>query len=102
MALMSPRPWSDWLAEYSLSHQHPTNRSCHTIGIPLVAASVALGLASAFVSKLWPLAAVLFVVGWSFQLIGHAAEGKPPELMKDWRFLFVGLRWWFAKVRGRI
>ena len=23
------------------------------------------------------------------------------EFLKDWRFLFVGLRWWWAKVRGR-
>jgi hypothetical protein len=26
------------------------------------------------------------------QLVGHAIEGKPPELFRDWRFLFVGLR----------
>jgi hypothetical protein len=24
-----------------------------------------------------------------------------PEFFHDWRFLLVGLRWWFAKVRGR-
>jgi len=35
------------------------------------------------------------------QFIGHAFEGKPPEFLKDWRFLFVGLRRWFAKIRGR-
>lgn len=34
------------------------------------------------------------VGGWVFQFIGHAAEGKPPEFFRDWRFLFVGLRWW--------
>ena len=43
----------------------------------------------------------LFVVGWVFQFIGHAFEGKPPEFLKDWRFLFVGLRWWFAKMAGK-
>jgi uncharacterized membrane protein YGL010W len=102
MALMSPRTWPDWLAEYAESHKNPTNRACHTIGIPMVAGSLALAAASVIVSKLWLLAAALFVVGWLFQFIGHAAEGKPPEFMKDWRFLFVGLRWWFAKVRGRI
>jgi uncharacterized membrane protein YGL010W len=102
MALMSPRTWADWLAEYSQSHQNPTNRLCHTIGIPLVAASVALAAVSVLVPKLWPLSAALFVVGWCFQFIGHAAEGKPPEFTKDWRFLFVGLRWWLAKMRGRV
>ena len=34
-------------------------------------------------------------------LVGHGFEGKPPEFLKDPRFLFVGLRWWFAKVRGK-
>ena len=23
------------------------------------------------------------------------------EFLHDWRFLFVGLRWWFAKLQGR-
>jgi uncharacterized membrane protein YGL010W len=45
---------------------------------------------------------VLFVVGWAFQFIGHGFEGKPPEFLRDWRFLFVGLRWWYAKIRGRV
>jgi uncharacterized membrane protein YGL010W len=48
----------------------------------------------------WP-ALALFVVGWIFQFIGHAVEGKPPEFFKDWRFLFVGLRWWLAKMAGK-
>jgi hypothetical protein len=33
--------------------------------------------------------------------VAPAFEGKPPEFFHDWRFLFVGLRWWMAKVRGR-
>jgi uncharacterized membrane protein YGL010W len=41
------------------------------------------------------------VVGWAFQFIGHAAEGKPPEFIHDWRYLFVGLRWWIAKFQGK-
>jgi uncharacterized membrane protein YGL010W len=47
------------------------------------------------------LAAGLFVGGWIFQFIGHAFEGKLPEFFQDWRFLFVGLRWWFAKMTGK-
>jgi uncharacterized membrane protein YGL010W len=101
MALFGPRTWDQWIAEYSLSHQHPTNRLCHTIGIPLIALSVLLFAASVVVTGLWKLALALFVVGWIFQFVGHAYERKPPEFLKDWRFLFVGLRWWFAKLRGR-
>jgi uncharacterized membrane protein YGL010W len=52
-------------------------------------------------TRFWMLAAGLFVAGWIFQFIGHAFEGKPPEFFQDWRFLFVGLRWWFAKIAGK-
>jgi uncharacterized membrane protein YGL010W len=52
-------------------------------------------------TRFWMLAAGLFIVGWIFQFIGHAFEGKPPEFFQDWRFLFVGLRWWFAKMAGK-
>ncbi len=101
MALMSSRTWPDWLAQYADNHRHPVNRFCHTVGIPLVVASVALVPVLVVVPGVWPLALGAFVVGWIFQFVGHAYEGKPPEFTKDWRFLFVGLRWWLAKVRGR-
>ena len=51
-------------------------------------------------AALW-VAIALFVVGWVLQFVGHIAERKPPEFFKDWRFLFVGLRWWVAKLQGR-
>ena len=51
--------------------------------------------------QLWIPAAVIFIVGWVLQFIGHWYEGQPPEFFRDWRFLFVGLRWWFAKISGK-
>jgi uncharacterized membrane protein YGL010W len=101
MALMSTRSWDDWIAEYARSHTHPANRFCHTLGIPIIVLSVVVLAAALVVPRLWVVAAVLFGVGWAFQLVGHAYERKPPEFIKDWRFLFVGVRWWFAKLRGR-
>ena len=67
----------------------------------MIAISVVLGLASIFVAGLWRWALALFVIGWIFQFVGHYYEKKPPEFFKDWRFLFVGLRWWLAKLRGK-
>ena len=96
------KTWDQWISRYSTSHQNPVNRFCHTIGIPLIALSVPLFIVSIFVTGLWIIPVIMFVVGWIFQFIGHAVEGKPPEFFKDWRFLFVGLRWWFAKIRGRV
>jgi uncharacterized membrane protein YGL010W len=91
----------DLVTRYAASHQHPVNRFCHTIGIPLIGVSIALFAASLFIAGAWRLALALFVVGWIFQFVGHAFEGKPPEFFHDWRFLFVGARWWLAKIRGR-
>jgi uncharacterized membrane protein YGL010W len=95
------KTWDEWIKQYSQSHQNAANRFCHTIGIPLIAASIPLFVAAIFVEGLWRIPLVMFVVGWIFQFVGHWFEGKPPEFLRDWRFLFVGLRWWFAKVRGR-
>jgi uncharacterized membrane protein YGL010W len=66
----------------------------------MIALSVLLIPISFFVSGMWQVALGLFVVGWILQFIGHYFEGKPPEFFKDWRFLFVGLRWWFKKIIG--
>lgn len=99
--MMGGKTWDEWIAQYAQSHQHPANRLCHTLGIPMIAASIPLFVASIFVGGLWIAATVLFVIGWVFQFIGHWFEGKPPEFFSDWRFLFVGLRWWAAKIRGR-
>lgn len=95
------KSWDEWIARYATSHQNPVNRVCHTIGIPLIAVSIPLFLVGIWVPGFWRIPLTLFVVGWVFQFIGHAFEGKPPEFFKDWRFLFVGLRWWVAKLQGR-
>ena len=99
--MLGNRTSEQWVAQYATSHQHPVNRACHTLGIPLILFSVGIFLASIFVHRLWPYALALFLLGWIFQFIGHAFEGKQPEFFHDWRFLFVGVRWWWAKIRGR-
>ena len=90
-----------WIAQYATSHQHPMNRACHTFGIPLIVVSLALFVASIFTHSLLKWAIIFFLVGWTLQFIGHAFERKAPEFFHDWRFLFVGLRWWMAKMRGK-
>ena len=99
--MLGGRSWDSWISEYSQSHQHPLNRLSHTFGIPLIVASLPLGVAAIFWHRLWPVPVVLFVLGWILQFVGHAIEGKPPEFFKDARFLLVGTRWWMAKMRGK-
>ena len=92
----------EWIRQYSESHQHPVNRVCHTIGIPLIVVSLLLAVLVLFNAELWPIPTLIFITGWVLQFVGHAFERKPPEFFKDWRFLFVGLSWWLAKIRGRV
>ncbi|UTW64744.1 DUF962 domain-containing protein [bacterium SCSIO 12741] len=99
--MLGNRSWDEWIRQYSLSHQNRINRFCHTLGIPLIVLSL-LGLIPALIyPHLWMWVWSLFGAGWVLQFIGHAFEGKPPEFFRDWRFLLVGLRWWFAKIRGK-
>jgi uncharacterized membrane protein YGL010W len=98
--MMGGRSWDDWIEEYADGHRHPMNRLTHSIGIPLIALSILLIPFGFFIAGVWWLTFSAFVLGWILQSIGHYFEGKPPEFFKDYRFLFVGLRWWFKKVLG--
>jgi uncharacterized membrane protein YGL010W len=100
--MSSRRTRAEWLEQYAQSHQHPVNRACHTLGIPLITLSLPLFAAAVFFPRFWYIAAAMFLTGWALQFVGHWFEGKPPEFFKDWRFLFVGLQWWLAKVRGKV
>lgn len=99
--MLGNRTWESWIKEYADGHRHPMNRLTHTLGIPTILLSLPLLLASPFVQGIWPWALGMFIAGWVLQFIGHAFEGKAPEFFKDWRFLLVGTRWWWAKIRGR-
>jgi hypothetical protein len=93
LRVLGGRTNEQWISQYGSSHQHRVNRVCHTLGIPTILLSVPLFIASVFFHRLWLYALALFLIGWVFQFIGHAFEGKPPVFFHDWRFLFVGVRW---------
>ena len=90
--MMGGKDWDEWIDEYSESHTHPINKLTHTVGIPMIAISLLLIPLSLFVAGVWRITLALFVFGWILQFIGHYFEGKPHEFLKDYRFLFVGLR----------
>lgn len=61
------------------------------VNAALVALAHALaGAAPAWGWAGWQLGAVLFVVGWVFQFIGHLFEGKKPAFVDDLVGLLVG------------
>ncbi|MEM9193450.1 MAG: Mpo1-like protein [Myxococcota bacterium] len=95
MALMKLNSeWSDLMQRYADDHQHPFNKTCHKIGVPMIAASLPVG---ATVVGL-PLAAGLFTTGWALNFLGHAVEGKKPAFTEDRRQLLTGLLWWTHEV----
>ena len=96
--MLGNRSWEDWIRQYSASHQHPVNRACHMLGIPMILGSLLLIPLALWRTGWWWLPGTLFAAGWAFQFAGHAFERRPPEFFRDWRFLFVGVRWWVAKM----
>jgi uncharacterized membrane protein YGL010W len=99
--MMGGKSWDEWIDEYAENHQNRINRLTHTVGIPMIAISLLLVPVSFFVGGFWRVALALFVFGWILQFVGHYFEGKPPEFFRDYRFLFVGLRWWLKKTFGK-
>ena len=41
----------------------------------------------------WPFAIAAFVIGWVFQFVGHAYEGKSPAFLTNLLHLLVGPLW---------
>jgi uncharacterized membrane protein YGL010W len=83
------------LDKYRDDHQNPVNRALHTIGIPMIVASIPV-----FPFNPW-LGTGLFVFGWILQFVGHAFEGKMPSFFSDPRFLLVGPMWLVRMLTGR-
>jgi uncharacterized membrane protein YGL010W len=78
---------TSFMENYKEKHQHPLNRLCHSIGIPMIVVSLPLFFFS------WKWALALFVVGWIFQFAGHAIEGNQPAFFKNPMYLLAGPMW---------
>jgi uncharacterized membrane protein YGL010W len=50
---------------------------------------------------LWAVSAVVFVLAWFGQFVGHAIEGKRPSFFKDLQFLLIGPIWLLAALYRR-
>jgi uncharacterized membrane protein YGL010W len=84
-----------YLAKYQQDHQHPVNRALHSVGIPMIVASLGLMPFNPL------LGASMFVFGWILQFVGHAFEGKAPSFFSDPTFLLIGPMWFIKKIRGQ-
>ena len=83
-----------FIENYRLKHQHPLNKLCHAIGIPLITISWPL-----FLFK-WRWALVFFVIGWVLQFAGHAIEGNRPAFFQNPIYFLIG-PWWLVQRAAR-
>jgi hypothetical protein len=100
--MLGGKPHDVLMAEFQAAHRNTTNRRFHAIGIPLLVSSAAVWCLAVVWPGWWSLALVMTVSGLACQFIGHAIEGNRPEVFRDWRFIVIGLEWWWLYVRGRI
>jgi uncharacterized membrane protein YGL010W len=66
-------------------------REVRTAAVVAVAGLIVLYLIAGYVW--WPYAIGAFVVGWVFQFVGHAYEGKAPAFLTNLLHLLVGPLW---------
>ncbi len=54
------------------------------------------------IAPVWRIAAVLFVIAWIGQFIGHRIEAKRPSFFQDVVFLLIGPLWLLADLYRRL
>ena len=55
-----------------------------------------------FATPLWLISAILFVIAWIGQFIGHLIEGKKPSFFEDLQFLLIGPLWLMGALYRRL
>jgi uncharacterized membrane protein YGL010W len=84
------------------------NRASRRLGYGMLAVFVALAWAMRVLQARWgsaPLAtvaAVVFVVAWIAQFIGHRIEGRKPSFLTDLTYLLIGPAWVLAKLYRKL
>jgi len=79
---------------------HPVNRFCHTLGIPTILLSIPFLLPASSFTGCGCTVSLCFSSDGSSSLL-PCVRGQAAEFFHDWRFLFVGVRWWWAKIHGK-
>src|SRR5690349_23351157 len=87
--------FKQYMARYNEDHQNRVNRALHSVGIPMIVASLGVLPFNPM------LGSSMFVLGWILQFVGHAFEGKAPSFFRDPRFLLIGPMWFLKKLRGK-
>lgn len=71
-------------------------RLSRTLAMGMALISAAMLYIASITPNLLLVSAVIFVLAWIGQFIGHAKEGKKPSFFKDLQFLLIGPIWLLA------
>jgi len=97
--------WEHAISFYESTHENPTNRKLHVVGIPMILGGAAGLIVLRPYRPLWMLAATSFTVGWVLNFIGHGFfEKKAPAFSDDPLSFLAGPVWDFkhgGKARAR-
>jgi hypothetical protein len=86
--------WDEAVRFYEQTHQDPTNRVLHQVGIPMIVGGAAGLFVSAPLRPLWALSASAFTVGWVLNFVGHGIyEKKAPAFADDPLAFVAGPAW---------
>ena len=72
------------------------------IGMLVVSAAMIAPLTQIAPQHVLAIAAVVFVLAWIGQFVGHKIEGKKPSFFEDLKFLLVGPAWLLGFIYRRL
>lgn len=94
--------WQRAIEFYDGTHQDPTNRKLHVVGIPMILGGAVGLLAFRPFGPLWFASATSFAAGWALNIVGHSFfEKNAPAFADDPLSFVAGPIWDLQQVRGR-
>lgn len=94
--------WDAAVKFYEETHQNPTNRKLHIVGIPIIVGGAAGLLLFPSYRPLWMLSASAFTFGWILNFIGHGLyEKNAPAFADDPLSFLAGPVWDLQQLRKR-
>lgn len=88
-------------AFYEGTHQDPTNRLLHKVGIPMIVGGAAGLIVFPSYRPAWLASHALFSVGWGLNFIGHGVyERNAPAFADDPLSFLMGPLWDLKQARG--
>lgn len=94
--------WQLAIDFYDSTHQDPTNRVLHTVGIPMIVAGAAGMLVSPRYTPPWWISNGSWTAGWVLNFIGHGMfEKSAPAFAEDPLSFLAGPVWDFTRLKDR-